>query len=62
MKNVPIIFPLLFLAIIFTTFFSGAYAIAESAVRGPGGETVQRLDANRPAGDSSDQSSLHSEW
>ena len=33
MKNIPIIFPIALAVIIITTFFTGAYAIAEGAVR-----------------------------
>ncbi len=33
MKNIPIIFPIALVVIIITTFFTGAYAIAEGAVR-----------------------------
>jgi hypothetical protein len=56
MKHIPIAFPLLFLLIIVTTFFAGAYAVAEGAIAAP--------VAAAPAGDSSERpASLdHLEW
>ena len=41
MKNIPIIFPIALVVIIIATFFTGAYAIAEGAVRDDPGSAQQ---------------------
>tara|TARA_B100000809_G_scaffold11687_1_gene10888 strand:- start:262 stop:477 length:216 start_codon:yes stop_codon:yes gene_type:complete len=52
-KNIPIIFPIALVAIIVTTFFSGAYAIAEGAVRSNADNAEQKLAADSLSGDTS---------
>jgi hypothetical protein len=52
-KNIPIIFPIALLVIIITTFFSGAYAIAEGAVRSDGANPEQQLATDSSSGDTS---------
>ncbi len=44
MKDIPIIFPIALVVIIIATFFTGAYAIAEGAVRDDPG-SAQHLAA-----------------
>ena len=41
MKDIPIIFPIALVVIIIATFFIGAYAIAEGAVRDSTGSAQQ---------------------
>lgn len=53
MKNIPIIFPIVLVVIIVTTFFSGAYAIAEGAVRSDGANPEQQTGADSSSGDAS---------
>jgi hypothetical protein len=49
-KNIPIIFPIALVVIIVTTFFSGAYAIAEGAIRSDAANPEQQLAADSSAG------------
>ena len=53
MKNIPIIFPIALVVIIITTFFSGAYAIAEGAVRSDAANSEQQLADDQSSGDTS---------
>jgi hypothetical protein len=52
-KNIPIIFPIALAVIIITTFFSGAYAIAEGAVRSDSANPEQQTGADSSSGDTS---------
>jgi hypothetical protein len=59
LKDIPIIFPIALVVIIIATFFTGAYAIAEGAVRDGGSNPAQQ----HPAGTASDgDASVDHDW
>lgn len=53
MKNIPIIFPIALVVIIVATFFTGAYAIAEGAVRDSSSSAQQNPAGTASEGDTS---------
>ena len=53
MKDIPIIFPIALVVIIFATFFTGAYAIAEGAVRDDADAVQQHQDGTASDSDAS---------
>ena len=63
MKHIPKIFPISLFVIIGLMFFTGAYAVSESALGDTGVvETVSAFSSDRPAGPFMDATESEIEW